>query len=133
MLVTKIMDSDKCMMEKIIDIWRSHPADKILDSGNIIMKTFQNDIKNRFRIAPEIVDKFREDICIMMDRDKIFIEVVEPRVIFIDPLGDKIIDNVAVSYIDLLLNSKLDKEAYRLGTCEEITLSTQQAYLEMAT
>ena len=40
LLVTKIMSSDMCTMEKIIDVCRRHPIDKILDSGNWIMKTF---------------------------------------------------------------------------------------------
>jgi hypothetical protein len=67
--VTKIMSSDKCTMEKITGIWRSHPEDKILDSGNLIMRTFQNEMRTRFRINPKIVDRFKNDICFMVDTD----------------------------------------------------------------
>jgi hypothetical protein len=73
------MSSDKCTMEKIIDVCRRHPEDKILDSGNLIMKTFQNEMKLRFRIAPTIVDHFKNDICFMVDTDRTYIEAVEPR------------------------------------------------------
>ena len=72
------MSSDRCTMEKITEVCRRHPADKILDSGNLIMKTFQNEMKQRFRIAPAIVDRFKEDICILVDIDHTYIQVVEP-------------------------------------------------------
>lgn len=124
------MSSDKCTMEKVSDVWRKCPEDKILDNGNLIMRTFHNEMKKRFRIAPEIVDRFKIDICIMMDIDQTYVKAVEPRETFIDPLGYELTDNVTIFYIDLLLNSGLDQAAYRLGTCEEITQSTYQATLE---
>ena len=40
LLVTNIMSSDICTMEKITKVCRKHPIDKILDSGNLIMRTF---------------------------------------------------------------------------------------------
>ena len=52
---------------------RRHPTDKILDSGNLIMITFQNEIRQRFRIAPAIVDRFKDDICVMVDIDFTYI------------------------------------------------------------
>ena len=38
--VTSIMIIDRWTMEKIIEAYRRHPIDKILDSGNLIMRTF---------------------------------------------------------------------------------------------
>lgn len=38
--VIDIMSSEICTMEKIIDVCRRHLVDKILDSENLIMKTF---------------------------------------------------------------------------------------------
>lgn len=107
--VAKIMSTDKCTMEKVTDVWRRHHEDKILESRNLIMKTFQNEMRTRFRIAPEIVDRFKNDICVMMDTNQTYIEAVELRENFIDPLGYEVTDNVAISYIDLLLNSEIDK------------------------
>ena len=43
--VIDIMSSDICTMEKIVQVCRRHIADKILDSGNLVMKTFQNEMR----------------------------------------------------------------------------------------
>ena len=56
------MSSDICTMEKIADVCIRNPVDKVLDSGNLIMKTFQNEMKQRFRISLTIVDRFKEDM-----------------------------------------------------------------------
>ena len=70
------MSNDRCTMEKIIEVCRRHPIDKILYSGNLIMRTFQNEIKQRFRIAPVNIDRFKEDNCIMVDIDFTYIQAV---------------------------------------------------------
>ena len=106
---------------KITEVCRRHLIDKTLDSGNLIMKTFQNDMRQRFRITPAIVDRFKEDICIMADIDYNYIQAVEPWETFLDPLGYELNDDTLVSYIDLLLKSEKDKEKYRFGTYDEIT------------
>ena len=38
--VIDIISTDRCIMEKIIEVCRRHPTDKVLDSGNLIMKFF---------------------------------------------------------------------------------------------
>lgn len=103
--VTEIKSSDRCTMEKITDVCRRHPLDKILDSGNLIMKTFQNEMRLRFIIAPAIVDRFKDDICIMVDTNFTYIQAVEPREIFLDPLGYELSSDIVAGYIDLLLKS----------------------------
>lgn len=79
------MSSDIYKMEKITQVCRRHPPDKILDSGNLIMRTFQNEMKQRFRISPAIVERFKEDICILVDIDHTYIQAVEPREHFLIP------------------------------------------------
>ena len=115
------MSGDRCTMEKITEVCRRHPTDKILDSGNLIMRTFQNEMRQRFKIAPIILDRFKEDIFIMVDIDYTYIQAMEPWETFLDPLGYELNDDTTVSYIDLLLKSKKDKEEYRFGTNDEIT------------
>ena len=124
------MSSERCTMENIIDVCRRHPTDKILDNKNLIMKTFQNVMKHRFKIAPIIVERFKNDICVMVDIDLTHIQAVEPQETFLDPLGYELSDDVAIGYIDLLLNSEKDQIEYRFGMYEEITQSTHQASLE---
>ena len=110
------MSSDRCTMDKISEVCKRHPANKVLDNGNLIMRTFQNEMKQRFRISPTIVDRFKEDICILVDIDYTYIQAVEPQDTFLDPLSYELSDDVVVGYIDLLLNSEIDKVKYRFGT-----------------
>ena len=42
------------------------------------MKTFQNEMRQRFKIAIEIVEIFKDDICIIVDTNFTYIQVVEP-------------------------------------------------------
>ena len=92
-----------------------------MDSGNLIMKTFQNEMKQRFRIAPTIVDRFKDDIWFMENTNLTYVEVVELRETFLEPLGYELSDDVAIGYIYLLLNFKNGKASYRFGTYEDIT------------
>ena len=61
-------------------------------------------MKQRFRIAPAIVDRFKEDTCILVDTNHTYIQAMEPQETFLDPLSYELNDDVAVGYIDLLLN-----------------------------
>ena len=115
------MSSDRCTMENILEVCRRNPIDKVLDSGNLIMRTFQNDMKQRFRISLVIVDRFKKDICILVDIDYTYIQVVEPWETYLDPLGYEISDKIAIRYIDLLLESEKDEAEYKLGTYDEIS------------
>ena len=124
------MSSDKYTMEKILEVCKRHPADKVLNSGNLIMRTFQNEMKQRFRISPTIVDRFKEDICILVNTNYTYIQAVEPRETFLDPLSYELSDDVTIGYIDLLLNSEIDKAEYRFGAFDEIIQHTHQATLE---
>ena len=89
-------------------------------------------MRQRFRIAPIIVDRFKEDICVMIDIDSSYIQAIEPRKKIIDPLGYELSDETIVGYIDLLLISKKNKVEYRFGTYDEITQLAHQVSLEKA-
>ena len=88
------------------------------------MKTFQNEMRERFRIAPVIVDKFKEDVFIMVDIDFTYIQVIEPWERSLDLLGYELCDDIAVGYIYLLLKAEKDQAEYRFGTYDEITHSS---------
>ena len=89
-------------------------------------------MNQRFRIALAIMDKFKEDICILVDIGHTYIQAVEPWETFLDLLSYELNDDVVVGYIDLLLNLDRDKEEYRFGTYDDITQSTHQETLEKA-
>ena len=115
-------------MGKILEVCRRHPTDKVLDSGNLIMRTFQIKMKQIFRISPTIVDRFK-DICILVDIDYAYIQVVEPWETFLDPLSYELSDDVAIGYIDLL-DFEIDKVENKFGTYDEIRQHDNQATLE---
>ena len=81
-------------------------------------------MRQRFRIAHAIVERFKEDICVMVDTNFTYTQVVEPQETFFDPLGYELSNNIAVGYIDLLLKFEKDQAEYRFGTYDEITQST---------
>ena len=65
-------------------------------------------MSQRFRIAPIIVERLKEDICVMVDTNFTYIQVVEPWETFLDLLGYELSDEVAIGYIDLLLKFEKD-------------------------
>ena len=69
---------------------------------------------------------------VMVDTYFTYIQAVEPQEKFLDPLGFELSDDIAVGYIDFLLNSNIDKLEYRFGTYDEITQHAHQATLEKA-
>ena len=63
------------------------------------------------------MDRFREDICILVDTDYTYIQAMEPPETFLDPLSYELSDDV----VDCLLNFEKDKVVYRFGTFDEMT------------
>ena len=78
------------------------------------------------------MDRLKEDICILVDIDHTYIQVVEPWETFLDPLSYELSHDIVIDYIDLLLNSNKDKEKHRFGTFDEITQHVNQETLEKA-
>ena len=118
------MSRDRCTMVKIIEVCRRHLIDKILDSENLIMRKFHNEMRKRFKNAPTIVDRFKDEFCVMVYTNFTYIQVVEPQENILDPLGYELSDDIIVGYIDLLLKSEKDKAEYRFGTYGGITQSS---------
>ena len=89
-------------------------------------------MKQRFRISFAIVNRFKEDICILVDMDYTYIQEVEPQEKKLDPLSYELSDDVKICYIDLFLNSEKDKEKHKVGNFYEITQHAHQETLEKA-
>ena len=58
-----------------------------------------------FNSAPAIIDRFIEDTYVMVDIDFTYIQAIEPRETFLDPLGYELSDETTIGYINLLLKS----------------------------
>ena len=53
-------------------------------------------MKQRFKISPIIVNRFKEDICMMVDTNFTYIQAVEAQETYLDPLGYEISDDIAI-------------------------------------
>ena len=51
-----------------------------------IMKSFQAEMKQRYRIPHVIVEKYKDELCFMVEKNFTCMEVVVPRVKFIKPM-----------------------------------------------
>ena len=61
-------------------------------------------MKQRFKIALAIVDRFKEDIFILVDTNYTYIQAIEAQETFLGPFGYELNDDIVVGYIDVLLN-----------------------------
>lgn len=115
----------KTTMERINQVYMRHLIDKVNESVVLVIKTFQSLMKNRSRIPQSIVEKYKNEICFMVDTDFTYIEAVEPRVEFIDPLGYEIFETEVEEYMNRFLKRKLDIHNNIFGTFEEKFYSTK--------
>ena len=103
-------------MEKIIDLYRRHPVDKIHSSGDLIVRTFHNEMKQSCRIPPSMVKKFQDDILFMVDKNFTYIEVVDPRMLYVEPLNYEIKDAKNEGYVKTILKSNNNEKLNRFET-----------------
>ena len=43
--------------------------------------TFKDKMNNRFRIPKKLADDYKDNICFMVDSDKMYMQVVRPRIV----------------------------------------------------
>lgn len=83
------------------------------------MKSFQSEIQRRFKIPPSLVEKYKDDICFMVEIDVTCMEAMKPRVKFVEPICYEISEELIESYVKINLESDKDKECPRWGAFEE--------------
>ena len=54
-----------------------------------MMKSFQAEMKQRYRIPPMLIDKYKEELCFMVEKNFICMEVVVPQVKVFESMGYK--------------------------------------------
>ena len=71
-------DGSECAMQTITCAYRARP--EIVRDNDIdrIMKSFQVEMKQRYRIPPTLVEKYRDKLCFMVKIDFTCMEVVVP-------------------------------------------------------
>ena len=57
--------------------------ERVLDN---YFEVFKEKMNNRFWIPPKLVEDYNEDICFMVDYDRVYIQAVLPTVAWVKPL-----------------------------------------------
>lgn len=107
-----------------------HPMDKMDERATLILKTFQSEMKLRSRIPKSVVEKYKDELCFMVDTNFTYMEAVTPRVIYVDPLGYDITEEIIESYVQKILSADLDPKIPRFGTYKENMKLSYQTKLE---
>lgn len=80
---------------------------------------FKEKMENRFRIPKTLVDEYEKDICFLVDYDKTYIQIVQPRMAWVKPLPYEINIDEARDIIVALLNEPIDDKVSYFGTYNE--------------
>ena len=84
------------------------------------MKSFRLKMKQRFRIPSTMVERYKEEICFMVETNITCVEVVEPRVTFIEPMIYEMNEELIEGYAKIILEYEKDTEYPRWETYEEM-------------
>lgn len=80
---------------------------------------FKDKMDNRFRIPPKLVKDYKDDICFMVDCDKVYIQAAIPRVAWVKPLPYEINIDEARDIIEALINEPAIPNTPAFGTYDE--------------
>ena len=90
--------------------------EKVMDN---YFEVFKEKMNNRFWIPPKLVEDYKDDICFMVDCDKVYIQAVIPRVAWVKPLPYEINIDEAKDIIEALVNEPAIPNIPSFGTYEE--------------
>ena len=80
---------------------------------------FKETMNNRFRISKKLVEDYKDDVCFMVDSDKVYIQVVKPRIAWVKPLGYEVNIDETKDIIEALINELVDPKATYFGAYDE--------------
>src|SRR5271156_1241133 len=80
---------------------------------------FKDKMNNRFRIPPKLVKDYKDDICFMVDCDKVYIQAAIPRVAWVKPFPYEINIDEARDIIEALVNEPAIPNIPAFGTYDE--------------
>ena len=73
--------------------------------------SFKEKMNNRFKIPKKLVEDYKDDVCFMVDYDKVYIQAVKPRVVWVKPLIYEVNIDDTKEIIKELLNKPVDPKA----------------------
>jgi len=68
-----------------------------------------------------VVIKYEKDIVFMLDKDKCFMQAVEPRNVWVLALGYEVAEDVLAKLADALLCKPIDPKEDRFGTFSKLS------------
>ena len=74
-------------MKLVTQCYRLKPENVRDNDIDKMMKSFQSEMKLRYKIPPSMVEKYKDDFCFMVGTNNTYMEVVIPRVKFMEPMG----------------------------------------------
>ena len=84
-----------------------------------MIKLFQVEMKQRYRIPPVLIEKYKDEPCFMVEIDFTCMEVVVPQVKFIEPMCYEMGIELIEGYAYIILHSEVDFGCPRWGTYVE--------------
>ena len=75
------------MMQLVMHTYRGKLENVRDNEIDRMMKGFQVEMKKRYRIPPSLVEKYKDDICFMVETNFTCMEAIIPRMKFIEPMG----------------------------------------------
>ncbi|GLJ54638.1 hypothetical protein SUGI_1173840 [Cryptomeria japonica] len=82
-------------------------------------------MKQRIRLSQKIVDKYKDDICFVIKKDEIWMEVVIPRTIWVTEMGYETDDHIVETYAKALLEAPNEPKEEVFGSAETIESQIQ--------
>lgn len=90
--------------------------DNIMDKYFDVSKKKMN---KKFRIPKKLVEDYKDDVCFMVDSDKVYIQVVIPRVVWVKSLPYEVNIDEEKEIIEALINEHIDPKAPHFGTYDK--------------
>ena len=81
--------------------------------------SLKENMNNRFIIPKKLVEDYKGDVCFMVDYDKVYIQAVKPRVVWVNTLGYGVNIDDTMEKIEALLSEPMDPKATYFGTYDE--------------
>ena len=76
-------------------------------------------MNKNFRIPRKLVEDYKDDVCFMVDSDRVYIQAMKPRVVWVKPLPYEVNIDETKDIIKALVNEPIDPEAPYFGTYDE--------------
>lgn len=83
-------------------------------------------MKNRVRIPKEIIEKYEDIICFMVNKDECMMEAIQPRTFWIMSMGYEVNESTLDAYAHHLLKAPIDEKEEKIGTAQEKGLKVHQ-------